>query len=225
MLCRDAFPNMSSYSRFVERYPRAILPMVALLHTCMASCEGASFVDSTPLRVYNNHRIYCHKVFADSAARGKPAWDGSLASNSILLLTTRRIALLRAIPTTARVWKNGHTHYLNCFLPTRDLDKMLQKKLVEEENIHLIAGTKKEMKNKPEYSTFEWALLKKWGIIETVIDELKHLMQVGYSRHCSYTGFMMNLLSGLVAYCWMRKKTVCHFTTVEQILDIIEFAP
>ena len=62
---------MSSYSRFVERYPRAILPMVALLHTCMASCEGASFVDSTPLRVYNNHRIYCHKVFADSAARGK----------------------------------------------------------------------------------------------------------------------------------------------------------
>lgn len=104
------------------------------------------------------------------------------------------------------------------------LSKMLQKKLAEEEHIRLVASVKKRMKSKPESSAFEQALLKKRGIIETVIGELKQLMQREHTRHRSYTGFMMNLLSRLVAYCWMIKKPRAHFATLEQILESVEFA-
>lgn len=36
--------------------------------------------------------------------------------------------------------------------------------------------------------------------------ELKGLMQIEPGRHRSHAGFVMNLLSGLVAYRWMPHK-------------------
>ena len=35
------------------------------------NCTGISYIDSTSLAVCDNHRIKRHKVFADTAARGK----------------------------------------------------------------------------------------------------------------------------------------------------------
>ena len=37
----------------------------------LGSCTGISIVDSTPLRVCNNKRIFNHKVFDGIAQRGK----------------------------------------------------------------------------------------------------------------------------------------------------------
>lgn len=34
-------------------------------------CSGISFVDSTPLKVCDNHRIHNHRVFSECAAKGK----------------------------------------------------------------------------------------------------------------------------------------------------------
>lgn len=47
---------------------------------------------------------------------------------------------------------------------------------------------------------------RKHAIIESVINQLKNISQIEYSWHRSPTNFMVNLLSGLIAYCHQSKK-------------------
>ncbi len=66
------FPSLVSYNRFVELQKKALLPMAIFAKTCtLGQCTGISFVDSTPIRVCKNKRIFNHKVFDGIAARGK----------------------------------------------------------------------------------------------------------------------------------------------------------
>jgi hypothetical protein len=52
----------------------------------------------------------------------------------------------------------------------------------------------------------EKVLLRKRAIIETVNDQLKNISQIEHTRHRSVTNFMVNLVSGLIAYTWKPKK-------------------
>jgi hypothetical protein len=51
-------------------------------------------------------------------------------------------------------------------------------------------------------------LLRKRALIETINDQLKNISQIEHTRHRSVTGFMVNLIAGLVAYI-----TGCEFCT------------
>jgi hypothetical protein len=53
---------------------------------------------------------------------------------------------------------------------------------------------------------WDWLLLRKRFLIETVHDQLKNVSQIEHSRHRSLTGFMVNLVSGLIAYTFQPKK-------------------
>ncbi len=68
---RHEFPELVSYSRFVELMPRLLLVLCAYLQNRFGSCTGIAFVDSTPLAVCHNRRIERHRVFKNLAARGK----------------------------------------------------------------------------------------------------------------------------------------------------------
>lgn len=57
-----------------------------------------------------------------------------------------------------------------------------------------------------ELSFFDRAMLSKRFIIETINDQLKNISQIEHSRHRSLHGFMLNLLSGLIAYCHKEDK-------------------
>jgi len=48
--------------------------------------------------------------------------------------------------------------------------------------------------------------LSKRGIIESVNGILKETCQIEHSRHRSPTNFLVNLISGLVAYYFLPKK-------------------
>ncbi|MGL5409202.1 MAG: transposase, partial [Shewanella sp.] len=37
-------------------------------------------------------------------------------------------------------------------------------------------------------------------IIETINDQLKNISQIEHSRHRSVSGFMLNMIAGLIAY-------------------------
>src|SRR5215471_15832498 len=58
---RPYFPQLVSYQRFVELIPRALLPLCGYLATRKGRCTGIAFIDSTPLAVWDNHRIATHK--------------------------------------------------------------------------------------------------------------------------------------------------------------------
>ena len=68
---RWAFPNLVSYSRFVQLSQEVLVPLSIFLNTRFGECRGISFIDSTPLPVCHNRRISTHRVFADYAGRSK----------------------------------------------------------------------------------------------------------------------------------------------------------
>ena len=72
---RTEFPQLVSYSRFVELLPRVLVPLTVYLHTQLGDCSGISFIDSTALAVCHNARIHQHRVFAVDARRGKTSVD------------------------------------------------------------------------------------------------------------------------------------------------------
>ena len=44
------------------------------------------------------------------------------------------------------------------------------------------------------------------SIIETINDQLKNISQIEHSRHRSDDNFFVDLIAGLIAYCWREKK-------------------
>ena len=52
-------------------------------------------------------------------------------------------------------------------------------------------------------------LLRKRAVIESVIEQLKHITQIEHSRHSSPANFTVNLLAGLIAYCPKRSPAFC----------------
>jgi hypothetical protein len=57
------FPNIVSYSWFVRLMSYLIFPLHCYLQTRLGKTTGISFIDSTPIVVCHNRRIYSHKVF------------------------------------------------------------------------------------------------------------------------------------------------------------------
>ncbi|ERL61037.1 IS982 family transposase, partial [Piscirickettsia salmonis] len=74
-----------------------------------------------------------------------------------------------------------------------------------EKGLQLINKIRKNMKNKL-MPIIDKILLRKRGIIESVFDQLKNISQIEHSRHRSVNNFMVNILTGLAAYCLQEKK-------------------
>src|SRR5919106_1183156 len=53
---------------------------------------------------------------------------------------------------------------------------------------------------------WDWVMLRKRFLIETINDQLKNISQIEHSRHRSLPGFMVNLVGGLIAYTFQPKK-------------------
>ena len=63
-------------------------------------------------------------------------------------------------------------------------------------------------------SAFDRAMLSKRYIIEMINDQLKNIAQVEHSRQRSETGFMLNVIAGIVAYCLKEKSHVLSYHRV-----------
>ena len=66
-------------------------------------------------------------------------------------------------------------------------------------------------------------LLRKRALVETVCDELKNnlpdgsqVCKIKHTRHRSQEGFIVNLISGLIAYCYLPKKPSLNLEIVDQ---------
>jgi hypothetical protein len=54
-------------------------------------------------------------------------------------------------------------------------------------------------------------LLSKRGVIESVIDQLKSILQIQHTRHRSVLNFQVNILAALIAYTFKPKKPTVGF--------------
>ena len=55
-------------------------------------------------------------------------------------------------------------------------------------------------------STSQKFFLSKRGLVETVIDQLKNICQIEHSRHRKPANAFVNLIAGLIAYCFKPRK-------------------
>ncbi len=80
------------------------------------------------------------------------------------------------------------------------------------DGIHLITGIRNNMKNVL-MELKDKILLRKRSIIETINDELKNICQIEHSRHRSFTNFIANIISALIAYSFFPKKPSIKYDT------------
>jgi len=209
---KSEFPKTVSYNRFVELQQKALFPMVIFLKMMrLGSCTGISFIDSTPIRVCHNKRIFNHKVFDGIATRGKSTM-GYFFGFKLHIVVSDTGEILEFVITPGNVddrspIKDGN--FLNNIFGKLFADKgYIGQKLFEQlfiDGIQLITGLKRNMKNSLMTIT-DKILLRKRSIIETINDELKNICQVEHSRHRSFSNFLSNLISGLIAYSFLPKK-------------------
>ncbi len=65
-------------------------------------------------------------------------------------------------------------------------------------------------------SRWDKAMLSKHYLIETINDQVKNISYVEHSRHRSITGFIANMLGGLIAYCHKKNKPSINLTPNEK---------
>lgn len=219
---QSEFPALVSYPRFVQFEQEALIPPAAYLQTRSGVCTGISFVDSTKLIVCQNLRIPQHRQFRDLAKRGKTStgWffgfklhltindSGELLS---WFVTPGNVDDRKPVARLAkRLWGKlfGDKGYVSNPL----------KLLLVEQNLKLVTKAKKNQKNAPPLAIEDKILLRKRAIIETVVDQLKNISQIEHTRHRSFWNFLVNLLAGLIAYCWREKKPALNYNVKEQLL-------
>ena len=218
---RSEFPSLVSYNRFVELMPDALLPLCAYLCTRLVMATGIAFVDSMPLAVCHNRRIFRHKVFDGLAGRGKSSmgWFYGFKLHLIVndqgelitfFLTPGNVDDRKPVPHMAKkLWGKlfGDKGYISQPL----FDQLF------EQGVQLITPIRKNMKNRL-MPLMDKILLRKRAIIETINDQLKNISQVAHTRHRSVNNFLVNLVAGLIAYTHQPKKPSLNLSREDSAL-------
>jgi len=207
-----AFEAKLSYTRFVELIPQALVPLTIFMNLCCKNkCSGFGFIDSTKLQVCHNLRISRNKVFSGIAARGKTS-TGWFYGFKLHLIINERGEIVSFMLTPGNVADNNASVVTKltkkCFGKLWGDRGYISKTLFEDlfkKGIKLITKIKKKMKNKLMEMEDKIGLSKR-GVIESVNCILKETCQIEHSRHRSPANFVVNLISGLVAYCFLPKK-------------------
>lgn len=220
---RTDFPRLVSYGRFVELMSAVAIPMHTLLLHLLGIPTLANFIDSTKVVVCDNHRIRRNKVFRGLAARGKSSM-GWFYGFKLHLVVNERGEITSFMLTPGNVADNNPK--LGSKLCAKLSGKLygdrgyISKDLFEklwEQDVHLITGIKKNMKNRL-LPLWDKLMLRKRNLIETINDQLKNSNQIEHTRHRSPKNFLVNLLAGLTAYQLQPKKPSLHFTKIQQHL-------
>ena len=195
---------LPSYQRLIEIIRLALLPLVIFIQVHSGRKTGIYYIDSTALPVCHIKRSSRHKVFEGLAEYGKTSvgWFFGLK----LHLVVNQHAQLIAFRLTC-----GNKHDASQAegmlkslkgLALGDkgyIGKDLFEKLISQ-GLRLITRKRKNMKDIQLLSTYEKQLLNQRGIIETVIDHLKHYYYIWHTRHRSIINAMTHLVAAMAAY-------------------------
>ncbi len=206
---RAAFPNLVSYTRFIELMPWCLMLLCCFLHTRRGEVTGISFIDSTPITVCHRCRAKAHKVFRGQVGWGKNSvgWHYGFKLHLIINDKGELLAFkLTPANTDDRQPVPDLTADLigKLFGDKGYISQALFEQLYQR-GLQLITRSKQKMKNRL-LPLIDRILLRKRALIESVNDQLKNICQIEHSRHRSLWNFLVNLLAGLVAYTYQEKK-------------------
>jgi Transposase DDE domain len=217
---RDCFRDLPHYDRFISLMPRLFVPLMVLLHSLSGEETGVYFADATKLAVCHNCRIHRHKVFDGLAARGKTSTGWFFGLKLHLVINHKgEIMALKITPgnTADSAMLEEITQRLTGKLCADKgyIGRELFRKLWQR-GLHLITGIRRNMKNHL-MPLGDKLLLRKRGVIETVLDILKCDMGLEHSRHRSVVNAMVHIMSCLVAYAYRPGKPSISLRRAQQI--------
>ena len=203
------FPRLVSYTRFVELMQTALLPLSAYLKAKAGPKTGLYYVDASALPVCHNNRIHRHKVFKGLATRGKTTMGWFHGFKLHLVINTQGEVMAFCL-TPGHVDDRAPLEKLFKGLTglgfgDRGYISKAKHQSLLKKGLCLITKLKKNMKPKP-LTAVQSFFLSRRGLVETVIDQLKALCHIQHTRHRSPTNFLVNLVSGLVAYVLRPRK-------------------
>jgi hypothetical protein len=216
---KSFFPKLLSYSRFVNLMKTCLFPLFIFSQGCLGECSGIAFIDSTILTVCHARRIHSHRVFKNMAKRGKTS-TGWFYGFKLHLIINDSGEILAYMLTAGNVDDR---------IPVPELSKNIFGKLfgdkgyisqelfdkLYESGLQIITKLKKNMKNKL-MLIVDKLLLRKRGIIECVNNKLKLDCQIEHHRHRSPWNFLVNLVSGIVAYAYDSCKPTIRLSRKEK---------
>ncbi|MBI3259513.1 MAG: IS982 family transposase [Ignavibacteriae bacterium] len=220
---KSAFPKIISYNRFVYLMKNLFVPLFAYLLQRRGVVTGIAFIDSTSIAVCHNKRIQRNNVFRGLAKRGKTTagWFYGFKLHLIIndkgeilafQLTPGNIADVSMMETLSKGIMGklfGDKAYISAELAQSLFQRGLE----------LFTSIRSNMKQK--LMTLEdKILLRKRSLVETVNDQLKNISQIEHSRHRSIWNFLINVISGIVAYSHQPKKPSLRWTAKEKNLLI-----
>ncbi len=232
---KKEFPGVVSYNRFVELMQKVLLPLAVYLKTCcLGKCTGISYIDSSPIRVCHIKRAHSHKVMKVLAARGHCSigWFFGLKLHFVI---NDRGEILDFVLTPGNV--DDRNPLLGSNLLKKIYGKLfgdkgyISQSLFEKlfiDGIHLITKLRKNMNRACELTEgknslmllSDKILLRKRALIESVCDELKNICHIEHTRHRSQIGFIVNLLSGLIAYSYLPKKPSLNQEIIDETVAL-----
>jgi hypothetical protein len=206
---KHLFPSLVSYSRFVELIPSALIPLCSFLEFSKGECTGLSIIDSTPIIVCHNKRIFDHKVFDGIAKRGKSTM-GYFFGFKLHIIINQNGELLAFKLTPGNVSDSKMLEPLSknlfgkLFGDKGYLNQKAFKKLLKK-GLQLVTQIRSNMKNKlMDYA--DRITLRKRSLVESVFHIFKDILNIEHTRHRSSINFMTNLVAGLAAYSLSDKK-------------------
>lgn len=208
----DMFPELVSYERFNAIQHKVMIPlMIYLKNYGLGRSRGINFVDSTTIKVCHIKREKQHKVFNGYAAKGKGTL-GWFFGFKLHIIINDKGEILSFYLTKGNV--DDRNMNVMSSLTQSVFGKLfgdrgyISQKLADflwNDGVHLIYKRKKNMK-KQNLSDTDKILLRKRSLIESVNDELKNICSIEHTRHRSMKGFLINMISGLIAYQFLPKK-------------------
>jgi transposase len=206
---RSEFPGLASYHCCLESMPRFAVPLSGLFEPLKGRCTGIIILDSSLLEVCGDLRISWHRVFARVAARGKSS-TGWFYGLKLHVAVNHRGELLSIKVTPGNVDDRKPDAFLcrevfgRVYADKGYVAQWLVNSL-RARQMNFITKVRKNMKP-VQHTSFDQAILKRRFLIKTVFDELKNLCHVEHTRHRPQANFIVNLMSGIVAYCLMPNK-------------------
>lgn len=202
------FPNLPEYSRLLKNVKSISPHIVQILHILTAMNRAKSdndvmFVDSMPLPVVNNKRIFNYKT-TGLAKRGRSSM-GWFYGFKMHLIINKKGELLRVKITSGNVSDKDHELIMELFENLKGMviadagytSEALRKKLFEK-GIHLFACPYKNMKKL--MTKAQHKLLKSRQLIETVNGCIKHRTSCVSSLPRSFDGYMWRYLTAVFAF-------------------------
>ena len=209
------FPHLVSYNRFVELMQTCTVPLALFMRRSrLAQTRGVAFIDSTALAVCQNPRIHQHQVFSSSAQRGRTS-TGWFFGYKLHLVVNHQGEIISFCLTPGNTDDRKPVEQLakglwgKLFGDKGYISQSLQDKL-KHKGVELITKLRSNMKQQI-LSELEQLLLRKRALIESVNDFLKNTCQIQHTRHRSKQNWLVNLLSGLIAYSFLPKKPNLKF--------------